>query len=440
MNKILVIALILTITSSASHAQEKLSLQQAIQIALEKNISVIGAKNSMEIQRSGVLSEYGRLLPNVSAEGTWSRNGSSFDATPLIPSGVSAAGGTTASLDARISIANGFSNLSSIDRAQNLANAEEYNYQQSRQSIALAVHQSYLTVLRNKQLLKVAEDNLKRSQQQLSRIVESNKVGAVAKADLYRQQVQTANDELSVINAQSNFDNSKNDLLYLLSLDVTKEYVFDDVAINAEVESADSTFQTENYDYGTLVAEALSSRPDYQSSVLTRDAASNNLTIAKLGHWPSLTLNGGYGYRMAGGSDFSNFKNSTGWDVALTLHLPIFSGFQVSSTVQTSELNYELAEQNLEQSKRKVQKEIRTALLNLETAKKRMDVSVKNVVSAEEDRRIAEERYNLGSNTLLDLLVATANYTTALSNKVSATYDFIYAKQQFRIAVGRDKY
>ncbi|MEW5799817.1 MAG: TolC family protein [Bacteroidota bacterium] len=440
MKNFLVIALILTITLSTSHAQEKLSLQQAIQIALEKNISVIGAKNSMEIQRSGVLSEYGRLLPNVSAEGTWARNGSSFDATPLIPSGLSAGGGTTASLDARISIGNGFSNLSSIDRAQNLAGAEEYNYQQSRQSIALAVHQAYLTVLRNKQLLKVAEDNLKRSQQQLSRIVESNKVGAVAKADLYRQQVQTANDELSVINAQSNYDNSKNDLLYLLSLDVTKEYEFDDVAVNAEVEQSDSAYQNEMHDYAALVNEALSSRPDYQASLLSRDAASNSLTIAKLGHWPSLSLNGGYGYTLAGRSDFSNFKNSTGWDVALTLHVPIFSGFQVSSNVQTSQLNYELAEQNLEQSKRKVQKEIRTALLNLQTAKKRMDVSVKNVVSAEEDRRIAEERYNLGSNTLLDLLVATANYTSALSNKVSASYDYMYAKQQFRIAVGKDKY
>lgn len=440
MKKFLVIALVSTITFAASQAQEKLSLQQAIQIALEKNISVIGAKNSMEIQRSGVLSEYGRLLPNVSASGTWSRNGSSFDATPLIPSGVSATGGTTASIDATISISNGFSNLSSIDRAKNLAGSEEYSYQQSRQSIALAVHQSYLTVLRNKQLLKVSEDNLKRSQQQLSRITESNKVGAVAKADLYRQQVQTANDELSVINAQSAYDNSKYDLLYLLSLDVTKEYDIDDIAPMSDLERADSTYQYEMQDYNKLVEEALAARPDYQSSLLSRDAASNSVTIAQLGHWPSLSLNGGYGYKMVGGSDFSNFNNSTGWDVALTLRIPIFSGFQVSANVQTNQLNFELAEQNLEQAKRKVQKDIRTAMLNLEAAKKRMDVSNKNVLSAEEDRRIAEERYNLGSNTLLDLLVATANYTTALSNKVSAAYDFVYAKQQFRIAVGKDKY
>lgn len=394
----------------------------------------------MEIQQSGVLTEYGKLLPSVSASASWKRSGGTFDPTVLIPSGVTAGGNTTASLDASISISNGFSNLSSIERAKNLAGSSEYDYQQTRQSIALAVQQAYLTVLRNKQLLKVSEDNLKRSKQQLSRIEESNKVGAVAKADLYRQQVQTANDELSVINAQSAYDNSKNDLLYLLSLDVTKEYELDDEEVMKEVEHIDSTYKSEMYDYNKLVDEALASRPDYQASLLSRDASANSLTISKLGHYPSLTLSGGYGYRYIGRNDFSNFTNTTDWDVALTLRVPIFSGFQVSTSVQTSQLNYELAEQNLEQTKRKVQKEIRTALLNLETARKKVEVSLKNVVSAEEDRRIAEERYNLGSNTLLDLLVATANYTNALSNKVSAAYDFMYAKQQFRIAVGRDKY
>jgi outer membrane protein TolC len=57
--------------------------------------------------------------------------------------------------------------------------------------------------------------------------------------------------------------------------------------------------------------------------------------------------------------------------------------------------------------------------------------------SAEEDRRIAEERYNLGSNTLLDLLVATSNYTQAQSNKVSSSYDFIYAKTAVQDRCGK---
>lgn len=437
MKQISKLFLYLAVSISLAFAQEKLSLQQAIQIALDNNIDVVSAKNRLEAQKASTQAAYGGLLPSVSASASWNRSGSSFDPTPIIPSGVTARGSVSAGIDASVTLFDGFRNWTNVDRANRLSASTEYDLQKRKQDIALAVQQSYLTVLRNKQLLKVSEDNLKRSQQQLARITESNKVGAVAKADLYRQQVQTANDELSVISAQNAFENSKFDLLYILALDVTKEYNFDDEAVLRDVEKMDSTYQAEVYDYQKLVNEALAARPDYQSSVLAKEVASNAVTIAQAGHYPSLSLNGGYG--MSGNS-FGTFTDTKTWNIGLSLRLPLFNGFQTSATIQSSQLDYQFAEQSLEQSKRKVQKDIRAALLSLETAKKRLDVSIKSVASAEEDRRIAEERYNLGSNTLLDLLTATANYTQALSNKVSASYDFLYAKQAFKIAIGRDKY
>lgn len=160
-------------------------------------------------------------------------------------------------------------------------------------------------------------------------------------------------------------------------------------------------------------------------------------SIAKSGHYPTLSLGGSYGI---GGDNFSTISDTKSWSVGLTLSVPIFSGFQTSTQVQTSQLNYELADQSLDQAKRQVAKEIRNALLNLETAWKRNEVAKKSVVSATEDRRIAQERYNLGANTLLDLLVATSNYTKALSDKVNASYDFLYAKQLFKVAIGQEKY
>jgi outer membrane protein TolC len=52
------------------------------------------------------------------------------------------------------------------------------------------------------------------------------------------------------------------------------------------------------------------------------------------------------------------------------------------------------------------------------------------------DRKIAEEKYNLGAGTLLDLLVATANYTGALSDKVDAVISFLLAKKNTELALG----
>jgi len=430
MKKILTVALISLFLTAATTAQEKLTLQQVIQTALEKNIDVIRSKNFSEIQSANVTSAVGNFIPTVTASANVGRSGSK---TTNFARGSAGAG-----IDASLTLFDGFRNTSTLSRANASSDAAEYDFQKRKQDIVLAVEQAYLTVLRNEQLLKVSQDNLKRSKQQLSRIEESNKVGAVAKADLFRQQVQTANDELSLISAQSNYDNSKFDLLYLISVDVDKEYNFSDETVAAQISHLNmDSLQQEYSDYNKLVQEALASRPDYQSSILNKQIAESNLTIARGGHYPRLSAGAGYDL---GGPELGTVGQSKTWNVGLTLSVPLFSGFQTSTAVQTSQLDLQLAESSLEQAKRKVSKDVKSALLNLETARKRYEVSLKAVASAEEDRRIAEERYNLGANTLLDLLIATTNYTQAQSNQVSSTYDFVYAKLQFRITVGREKF
>lgn len=430
MKKILTVALISLFFTAATSAQEKLTLQKVIQIALEKNIDVIRAKNTSQIQSANVTNAVGNFIPSVSASANLSRSGSTVTN--------SARGSAGAGIDANVTLFDGFRNISTLSRANASSDASEFDYQKRKQDIVLAVEQAYLTVLRNEQLLKVSQDNLKRSMQQLSRIEESNKVGAVAKADVYRQQVQTANDELSLISAQSNYDNSKFDLLYLISVDSDKEYDFSDETVIEQINRLNlDSLQQEYSDYNKLVQEALAARPDYQSSLLNKQIAESNLTIAQGGHYPRLSAGAGY---SLGGTGLGSIGRSKTWDVGLTLSVPLFSGFQTSTAVQTSQLDLQLAERSVEQAKRKVGKDVKSSLLNLETARKRYEVSLKSVKSAEEDRRIAEERYNLGANTLLDLLIASANYTQAKSNQVSSTYDFVYAKLQFRITVGREKF
>ncbi len=430
MKKILTVVLISLFFTAATFAQEKLTLQKVIQTALEKNIDVIRAKNTSQIQSANVTAAVGNFIPSVSASANLSRSGSTVTN--------SAWGSSSAGIDASLTLFDGFRNTSTLSRANASSDASEFDYQKRKQDIVLAVEQSYLTVLRNEQLLKVSQDNLKRSMQQLSRIEESNKVGAVAKADVYRQQVQTANDELSLISAQSNYDNSKYDLLYLISIDGDKEYNFSDETVIDQINHLNmDSLQQEYSDYNKLVQEALASRPDYQSSILNKQIAESNLTIAQGGHYPRLSAGAGY---SLGGTGLGTIGQTKGWNAGLTLSVPLFSGFQTSTQVQTSQLDLQLAESSVEQAKRKVGKDVKSSLLNLETARKRYEVSLKSVKSAVEDRRIAEERYNLGANTLLDLLIASANYTQAQSNQVSSTYDFVYAKLQFRITVGREKF
>ena len=94
------------------------------------------------------------------------------------------------------------------------------------------------------------------------------------------------------------------------------------------------------------------------------------------------------------------------------------------------------AQEDMNQSERQIAVDIRKALLDLSQAEKRIIVTKTSVASAEMDRKIAEEKYNLGAGTLLDMLVANANYTNAVSGKVNAIFDFLLAKKSMEYALG----
>jgi outer membrane protein len=71
---------------------------------------------------------------------------------------------------------------------------------------------------------------------------------------------------------------------------------------------------------------------------------------------------------------------------------------------------------------------------------KQYEVSQKGLISASEDRKIAEERYNLGAGTLLDLMTANAGLVNAEANLVNASYNYIIAKRNVEYVLGERAY
>jgi outer membrane protein len=439
-----------SITVSAQ-VKAPMTLQQAITVALEKNFSVISASNSYESQKSSVTSAYGNFLPSLSANGNWNRsqtwqpaseggiqyyNGIPVNIGPT--NGISTRNNFSASLNANVTLFDGLSTPATLSRALINENSAAQTMLRTKQSIVYQTQNLYLNVLRNKSLVKVNEDNLTRSRQQLDRIVESNKVGAVALADVYRQQVTTANDELTLIQAQATYDNAKTDLLSFLSLDANQEFDYSDDSIEKEVKAMDyDQLKTQYADYNRLVQQALDTRADFKSAQLQKDGTEKDVTIAQRGYWPTVSASAGY---SLSNTELNTLKDNKTLSYGVNISLPIFSGFQTSVATQQAQLRSEIADEQVRQTQRQVQSDVKKALLNLESAYKQLDVTVKNVKSAEEDQRIATERYSLGAGTLLDQLTAVANYTKALSDNVNASYNYVYAKQGMIYVLGAQKY
>lgn len=413
--------------------QRKLTLEDAVELARQKNLAVIQARNNVEGRQSAVTAAYGSLLPTLDASASYRSNTSWV--TPF--DGVTSKS-YDAGLSGRIILFDGFANFSNISRSKSDASAAEYDVNRVEQTAIYQTHQLFLNVVRTAQLSNVAEDNLKRSQRQLERISESNKVGAVALADVYRQRVQVGSDELLLIQAQNNHEKSKQDCLAYIGVDFDSEYVFEFSEGTTTVDTLE--FASVNATYGNfneLVRTALTRRPDYRASADIVDGTDASVTIARSGHLPTVSATGSYGYsgfeNAAGTSSLSDNRDLS---VGVAVSLPIFSGFATQSRISQAVVQQRNAQQQLRQSERQVTVDVRKALLDLEAAEKQVRVTASSVVSAGIDRKIAEEKYALGASTLLDLLIANANYTTALSNKVNAVIGYQLSKKGAEYALG----
>lgn len=422
---------------AAGQSQVTITLPKAVELALEKNTAVIQSRNTVDAKQSSVTAAYGNLLPSVGLSGDW--NQSTSDIAFL--NGIEIPGGTSstrnqysAGIGANWTLFNGFANTATVNSARADASSSEFTSKRTDQTVIYQTHQFFLNVVRTYELLKVNEDNLKRSQRQLERITESNKVGAVALADVYRQRVQVGNDELALIQAQNNYEKAKADLLAHLAIDNDKDYVLDLSGIPTDIDTTE--FAAVNAQYGSLGElnrQALSARPDYNSALEGKNGADALLTVARSAYYPSVTTSASYGYDN---SELSRLTDNKTLQFGVSIRYSLFNGFSTQQKTEQAAVATKNAEEQLKQMQRSVQVDVKKASLDLEAAEKQVTVTQTSVESAEMDRKIAEEKYNLGAGTLLDLLVATANYTTTLSNKVNAVTGYLLAKKQMEYSVG----
>ena len=429
-----------------SHAQQKsLTLEQAKQIALERNLTIVQAENNIASAQGGVLAAYGSYLPTVSASGGWNRTkneGAQVVEGQLIP-GSSLSNFFSSRVDVNYTVFDWFGREANFARASANAVSIEQQAARSRQSIIFQVESAYMDVLRTEQLVKVSEGNLKRDMRQLERITESNRVGALSLADVYRQQSQVAADELNLITAQNDYDKTKADLLALVGLDVWEDYKFLDTTISPEISEQELVATAENYkNYEELGKRALQARPDYLGAAENLRGAESGVTGARSGYFPSVGAFAGYAISNNPSitNEISGIANNRNLSWGISIRWNLFDGFQTNQALQSALVTRRNAEVFITQSERNIYVELRKALLDLEAARKQYEVSQKGLLSATEDRKIAEERYNLGAGTLLDLLTGNAGLVNAEANKVNAVYNYIVAQRRVEYVIGERTY
>lgn len=427
-----------------SSAQNLLTLDEAVSIALQKNTDLQRSSNTISGRESNVKASYGAFLPSVGASGSWEWNRTESEVEqvfidPNTGATLRSSGTNNESRNYRAGVGSswvlfdGLSNFASLSKSQNDLEAARMSLARLKQDVVFQTISLYYDVINTQKLLAFKDDDVKWNQRNLETITERNRLGAVTLADVYAQQVRTGNAELEVIRTKNNLEIAKSNLLFFLGLDVTAEYVFSDSIAEGDMDKLEQKISSDYKNISELVEQALDARYDYKSARLTLESAYDDVAIARSGHFPSLTNDISFGSAANEPKDLFKTKN---YSVGLNLNIPIFSGFAVENRVEFAQVNALNQEVNVSELERDIKRNLQQTFLDLQAAEKALDVGKRNVLAATENQKIEQEKYNIGSGTLLNVLIANSEYTNALTNYINAQFAYVVLSEQLKYQLG----
>ncbi len=441
MRNIAFLILLTGLVSLPLQAQEVLTLEKSIKIALTRNTSVQKSLNDITSKESSLMTAYGNLLPsvNVSAGWNWTRSedqGGSVNiggALINLPPSTNESRTYSAAVNSNLVLFDGLANYAQVEAGKQGVESAKLALQRVKEDIIFQAISGYYNILNLQELVKVREEDLKWNKKNLETIEARNSLGSVTLADVYSQQVKTGNAELELLKAQNLLETSKSEYLSYLGLDVLKEFIFEDVSVMNQVrDTTDESYITDK-NLTELVSNALNSRADYRSAKLGVESAYKGADAARGAYYPTLSNFMSFGLRAP---EIGQLFDTKTYNIGLQLNYPLFQGWQISNRVQQAEIsakNYELQVSDLE---REIKRNIQKTYLDILTADKQSDVARKNVLSATENRRIESEKYSLGSTTLLSVMIANSEYLNAQTNFINSQFELMRLRSRLEYYIG----
>ncbi|MEQ8525382.1 TolC family protein [Gracilimonas sp.] len=442
------LALLLFTTSISAQEARTISIQEAIQIALENNYQLKQAKNNLDLANESITSEYADFAPSINSSFDGSRTtGQQFVQDRfnegLDPFVNTTSQGVSGRVGASITVFDGFNNIMSLRSSQQSKISSEESLQRAREQVIFNTASRYLQVLLDLQLLEIAQENLENSQQQLEQVRAQVEVGSRPSVDLYNQEAQVASDELSVTQQENALKFSKLVLVRQLQIDPLGEYEF--TVPEAELDEK-SASMTDNVMLSELIDQALLNRSDLKSDIANIKSLEYQLKIAKGSLYPSVSASAGlstsYGdqYTLAGEKvPFSEqfFDQRINRSLGFSVNIPIFQNWNRMYNIQSSKIQLKNAELSFDNAKLQVIQEVAQAYNDYTSYAKQLQASQKSRRASERAFETQQERYNVGSSTLIELSQAQANYVEAQSNYTQAMYNLIFQEKLLDYYLGK---
>jgi Outer membrane protein len=415
--------------AQSQEIQRQWSLEECIRYAIDHNIDIRQRKLQKDNAEIDLNTTKMSRLPNLNAGmgQSWSFGRSNNNLTGIYENRSSS--NSSFSISSSTPLFTGFRIPNEIERDKLNLQAAVQNLEKAKEDLSLQVANLFLQVLFNKEILKINEEQLNFSTEQITRTEVLVDAGKVPRSQLYDIKAQAAKDELSVVQARNNLELSLLDLAQSLELESTENFDVSEPQTPDVIEAYMQSVIPPDavYDHAVHV------KPAVKEQEFRVESSKKEVKIAQAGYMPTLSLSLGYNnnyfynYKSDNNTSFADqIKNNGGENIGLSLSIPIFNRFQVRNRVRSARLGILNQELILENVKKTLYKEIQTAYLNAVSSQEKYRSSEKAVEASRESFKYAEERYGVGKSSVFEFNEAKTKLLQSQSEQIQAKYDYIF--------------
>ena len=469
MKRFVLIKILCLLLVSGLYAQEspkQYTLQECVDIALEKNLRVKRSLYGIESSKINLLQAKMAFLPSLNAASSYGQNyGRALNPVTNLFTNRDA---NMINLQASSSVTlfNGLRIQNTFRQNSSEYDASNQDFIKAKNDVIINVVTLYTNVIFNKELFGNTKYQLSSSQQQLERIKRQVAAGALPKSNELNQEAQVATNEVNLINQENALNLSLLQLKQALQLPGSTQL---DVVI-PDLQTEDLILEQtpeEVYDI------ALQTMPEIKSALLRVQSAQLALKASKGNLYPRLSLNANATSNYSSVSDVARYQQDGFLDqtqqigyvqsantpvltniqvpvlsqisgnygqrdqlqdnlfksLSLQLNIPVFNGLQSRAAVQRAAVSTELALITKQETENTLRQTIESAYNDAFSAAKTYTASLKQVNAREEAYRMNKQRFDLGSLSYVEYQISENDLFQAKSDLTRAKYNFIFKKK-----------
>ena len=411
---------------SVAHAQNMLTLQEALNLGKQRNGTILAAMKDVDAAKARVSQSKSAFLPSVTLSYGYSDERiENFDVGGDDPFRTTLTKGGSFTLSTSITL---------LDTGERRLGVRSASYAlQSQQSLTLQtlrltlvdVYALYVDALRAQELQRVSEAEVQRAEDVVKQAEAQAKVGDIAEKDVYQPRADALNAKVNFLSAKNDTARSKADLKAGIGWDNDKDLP----PLSPITEVADDEVPL---DESEAVALGFKNRADLKSQRFQVSQLATSVSLAKVANGP--TVDAGYSFSRQKG----DLADSGHGAFSLLISYPLFDGGFRRDDVRIAEANLAAARYDLIQSERTARAEIEALVQENILGKQRIEAAnlAREAAKINFEKVLQAKQLGAEGTDLVAVSTAQVSLVTAETNAVQAIYDYAISRIRLRLAVG----